>query len=85
MSARMEPLLPELNYTTNQLLYISLAQMWCSVRSPETELHHYMHDSHAPPDARVLNILQNSERFSKVFNCSGGSGMNPIHKCAYFD
>ncbi|KFM67068.1 Endothelin-converting enzyme 1, partial [Stegodyphus mimosarum] len=85
MGARREPLLPELNYTTNQLLYISLAQMWCSVRSPKVELHHYKHDSHAPPDARVINMLQNSERFSEVFNCSVGSGMNPIHKCAYYD
>lgn len=30
-----EPTLPELNYTQNQLFWISAAQLWCAVTRPE--------------------------------------------------
>ncbi|GIY47043.1 endothelin-converting enzyme 1 [Caerostris darwini] len=75
--------LPALNFTTEQLLYISLAQMWCSVSSWEKEQLHYELDIHAPSDIRIIGMLRNLREFSNAFNCPRGSRMNPAERCAF--
>ncbi|XP_057326715.1 neprilysin-2-like isoform X2 [Microplitis mediator] len=41
-------------------------------------------NKHAPLDKRVIGTLSNSPEFSKDFNCSLGSNMNPVKKCSVF-
>ncbi|XP_054713585.1 endothelin-converting enzyme 1-like [Uloborus diversus] len=77
--------LPSLNFTTRQLLFLSMAQMWCTVRSTENEQLHYETDIHTPPNFRIIGMMQNSEEFSKAFFCSPGRPMNPHLKCSFFD
>lgn len=77
--------LPGLPFSADELLYISYAQMWCSVRSIEKQMEHYERDSHSPPEFRIKGTFQNSRRFSEVFNCSHTSFMNPKKKCSVLD
>ncbi|GFR09682.1 endothelin-converting enzyme 2 [Trichonephila clavata] len=76
-------LLPALDFSTEQILYVSLAQMWCSVSSKEKEQLHHDRDVHAPSDIRITGILRNLREFSEAFGCIPGSHMNPIDRCAF--
>lgn len=76
-----ERLLPGLNLTHNQLFFISFAQLWCTNDRDEFLVHKIQTDSFAPAPFRVLGTLQNSEDFSRAFNCPTGSRMNPEKKC----
>lgn len=77
----VEPLLPGLHYTQNQLFWISAAQLWCAVTRPEYDIIQYTTDVHAPNKYRILGTFTNMERFSNDFNCAPGTNMNPINKC----
>ncbi|XP_014772657.1 membrane metallo-endopeptidase-like 1 [Octopus bimaculoides] len=62
-----------------KLFYTMLAQIFCS--SEETNTHNYAdHRTFAPNTARVHKLLQNSELFSKAFQCPQGASMNPQPK-----
>lgn len=76
-----DPLLPGLNYTRNQLYWISAAQTWCTVTKPEFDTLYYTTNEHAPHVFRVIGMFQNAYHFSSDFNCSPGTRMNPINKC----
>lgn len=76
-----EPILPELNYTPNQLFWLSSAQLWCAVTRPEFDTMQYTTDVHAPNEYRIIGTLSNVDSFSHDFNCPSGSNMNPINKC----
>ncbi|KAG8184171.1 hypothetical protein JTE90_010212 [Oedothorax gibbosus] len=76
-------LLPALNLTTKQILYLSQAQMWCSVRSKAKEQLHYDEDVHAPNKLRVNGMMRNLPEFSKEYNCSTNSTMNTIKRCLF--
>ncbi|XP_078482992.1 endothelin-converting enzyme 2 isoform X1 [Ciona intestinalis] len=76
-----ETQLPSLNYTHDQLFFISFAQLWCSVTTPQFRKHQVLVDMHSPPKARVIGTLSNFEEFSKAFSCPKGSPMNPAKKC----
>lgn len=76
-----DPLLPGLNYTQQQLFWISAAQTWCSVERPEYRKMMIATDPHTLNKYRVIGTLSNSEEFSKDFKCSIGSPMNPVDKC----
>jgi len=73
--------LPSLNYTPNQLFWLSSAQVWCSVIRPEDLKKRILTGVHSPNQFRVLGTLHNLEEFSKDFSCPEGSNMNPIKKC----
>ncbi|KAF8796937.1 Endothelin-converting enzyme 1 like protein [Argiope bruennichi] len=75
--------LPALDFSTEQILYIALAQMWCSVRSKQKEQLHYDQDIHAPSNIRIAGMLRNLREFSEAFNCPSGSFMNPVEKCSF--
>lgn len=77
-----ESQLPGLNYTSNQLFWISVANTWCTCHRKESLRQDILTDSHSPPKYRVLVPLRNSEYFHKDFNCKEGSNMNPKDKCS---
>ncbi|KAK4879936.1 hypothetical protein RN001_008082 [Aquatica leii] len=76
-----EPKLPGLNYTPQQMFWISAANTWCSVYRPETLKLRVLTGYHSPGNFRVLGPLSNQDQFAQDFNCPLGSTMNPRHKC----
>lgn len=69
--------LPNLNFTSNQLFWIAAAQLYCGrtyllgfrVQTDYEEVH-------APNRYRVIGMFQNSDEFSRDFQCKVGSNMN---------
>ncbi|XP_023678299.1 endothelin-converting enzyme 2b isoform X1 [Paramormyrops kingsleyae] len=76
-----EKRLPALDMTNDQLFFVGFAQVWCSVRTPESAHEGLMTDPHSPPRFRVIGTLSNSPDFSEHFNCPVGSPMNPGQRC----
>lgn len=70
--------LPGLNLTENQLFFLSFAQVWCDISTPQSEHLSAMEDAHSPPRLRVLGTLANSRSFAQEYQCKPGSRMNPI-------
>lgn len=77
-----ERTLPGLNYTSNQLFWISAAMNWCAKYRPEVLTLAIATDTHSLSEFRVLGPLSNTRYFSQDFNCPLGSRMNPEHKCS---
>ncbi|KAI1296489.1 Neprilysin-2 [Halotydeus destructor] len=78
----VEPLLPGLNLTHDQLFFLNYAQIWCGSMRPEDALSKIRSSVHSPGPIRVLGPLSNSRDFSKAFSCPLGSRMNPKKKCS---
>ncbi|KAG8569550.1 hypothetical protein GDO81_014456 [Engystomops pustulosus] len=76
-----EQVLPSLGLTNDQLFFVGFAQVWCSVRTPESSHEGIMTDPHSPSRYRVIGSVSNSRAFSKHFQCPEGSPMNPAKKC----
>ncbi|KAM7448959.1 hypothetical protein ABFA07_002968 [Porites harrisoni] len=76
-----EALLPGLDKTNEQLLFISFAQMWCSSFRPSAAYHMAKEDTHTLANYRVIGSLSNLKEFSEAFKCPLGKGMNPEKKC----
>ncbi|XP_029801745.1 endothelin-converting enzyme 1 [Suricata suricatta] len=76
-----EQTLPTLGLTNNQLFFLGFAQVWCSVRTPESSHEGLITDPHSPSRFRVIGSVSNSREFSEHFHCPPGSPMNPHHKC----
>ncbi|XP_036386960.1 endothelin-converting enzyme 1 isoform X2 [Megalops cyprinoides] len=76
-----EPLLPALDMTNRQLFFVGFAQVWCSVRTPESSHEGVITDPHSPSRFRVIGTISNSREFSKHFNCKPDTPMNPRRKC----
>lgn len=76
-----EETLPGLNFSPNQLFFITFAQTWCAVDRPETLKKTILTDVHSPNEFRILGALKNNKEFSYEFKCPKGSKMNPIKKC----
>lgn len=76
-----DPVLPGLNYTSNQLFWISGAQLWCSVTRPAYIQASNVMADHTPDKYRIIGAYSNLEHFAKDFNCESGSKMNPVDKC----
>ncbi|XP_041130174.1 endothelin-converting enzyme 1-like isoform X1 [Polyodon spathula] len=73
--------LPSLGLTNQQLFFVGFAQVWCSVRTPESSHEGMITDPHSPSRFRVIGTVSNSQEFSKHFHCPAGSPMNPTRKC----
>lgn len=73
--------LPRLNYSINQLFWISSAQTWCAAFRPEEMKKRILTGVHSPNQFRVLGPLRNMKEFSSDFNCPIDSKMNPSVKC----
>ena len=67
-------------YTSEQLFFISYAQIWCSNVTPESLKNQILNGVHSPGRYRVRGPLSNSEDFAEHFNCPQGP-MNPPDKC----
>lgn len=76
-----DQLLAGLNYTANQLFWISAAQLWCAVTRPEFDTLQYATNAHSPFNYRIIGAFRNSHNFSSDFNCAPNSRMNPVDKC----
>lgn len=76
-----EKRLPAVNLTNDQLFFVGFAQVWCSVRTPESAHEGLMTDPHSPPRYRVIGTLANSPDFSRHFNCPTGTPMNTGKRC----
>nr|XP_046909765.1 neprilysin-1-like [Dermatophagoides farinae] len=77
----IEPLLPGLNLTHDQLFFLNYAQIWCGSMRPEDALNKIRSSVHSPGPIRVLGPLSNSYDFSNAYSCEIGNRMNPIKKC----
>ncbi|XP_010127901.1 PREDICTED: endothelin-converting enzyme 2-like, partial [Chlamydotis macqueenii] len=76
-----EKRLPALGLTNHQLFFVGFAQVWCSVRTPESSHEGLVTDPHSPDKYRVIGTLSNSRDFVKHFGCPLGSPMNPGKHC----
>lgn len=73
--------LPGLDLSPEQLLFLSNAQLFCSLYE---EAHYWeeLKERHAIDKYRVWGIVSNSIDFAKAFNCTLGSKMHPVtDKC----
>ncbi|XP_053136999.1 endothelin-converting enzyme 1 isoform X2 [Hemicordylus capensis] len=76
-----EETLPALGLTNPQLFFVGFAQVWCSVRTPESSHEGLVTDPHSPSRFRVIGTVSNSKEFSEHFQCRPGAPMNPLRKC----
>ncbi|KAJ7998642.1 hypothetical protein DPEC_G00207000 [Dallia pectoralis] len=76
-----EASLPALEMTNQQLFFVGFAQVWCSVRTPESSHEGVITDPHSPSRYRVIGTVSNSHEFSEHFGCKANAPMNPVHKC----
>lgn len=77
----VEPGLPGLNYTSQQMFWISAANLWCSKLTPNQLKSTVMYSEHSPRQYRANGPLSNVPEFSKDFNCPKNSQMNSPNKC----
>ncbi|XP_031308234.1 endothelin-converting enzyme 2 isoform X3 [Camelus dromedarius] len=76
-----EQQLPAVGLTNHQLFFVGFAQVWCSVRTPESSHEGLVTDPHSPARFRVLGTLSNSRDFLRHFGCPVGSPMNSGQLC----
>lgn len=77
-----EPQLPGLEqYTSEQIFFLSYANLWCGVETPERLEDQILTDPHSPSKYRVLGPLSNNEDFAAQFKCPAGSPMNRVNDC----
>lgn len=79
-----EQCLPNLNYTPNQMFWISFANSWCTKERKEQLRSTMLARSHPPSMYRIYGVVINSKTFPKDFNCPTGSKMNPSKKCTFW-
>ncbi|KAI0636818.1 Metalloprotease [Trametes polyzona] len=72
-----EFLLPGLNYTREQLFFISFARAWAQNIKPEAAVARVRTDPHSPNRYRVEGTLSNLPEFAKAFKCSPKAKLNP--------
>merc|ERR1712126_270984 len=72
-----EPALPGLTqFTPEQMFFISNAQVWCEISTPEHLLGQVLGHPHTPGRFRVIGPLGNSEDFQAAYGCPVDSAMN---------
>lgn len=76
-----ELILPNLNYTNDQMYWMSLAIMSCMKMRKEQLIYVTGVDTHTLPPYRINGVLSNIQEFADAFNCSINSKMNPEQKC----
>lgn len=74
--------LPGLEHMSNeQLFFLSFANTWCEVLTPEKMEIKLRQDSHSLSSLRVIGSVSNSKDFAEAYNCPLNSPMNPKKKC----
>lgn len=69
--------MPGLNYTPQQMFWISAGQVWCSVYRREAMENRVRTGVHSPGQFRVIGPMSNMQEFANDFNCAVGTTMNP--------
>ncbi|KAF9567593.1 zincin [Agrocybe pediades] len=72
-----EYLLPGLNFTREQLFFISFARVWARAMKPEAAVQRIRTDPHSPSRYRVDGTVSNIPEFAQAFNCSKKAKLNP--------
>ncbi|MFZ5477523.1 MAG: M13 family metallopeptidase [Myxococcota bacterium] len=67
--------------TDAQLFFVSFAQGWCTVQSPEFEKMLVLSNPHSPSKHRVNGPLSNLPEFHAAFACAEGTPMRPANAC----
>uniref|UniRef100_A0A3P9B557 endothelin-converting enzyme 1 n=1 Tax=Maylandia zebra TaxID=106582 RepID=A0A3P9B557_9CICH len=62
-----EKRLPAVNLTNDQLFFVGFAQVWCSVRTPESAHEGLVTDPHSPPRYRVIGTPMNTGKRCEVW------------------
>jgi len=70
-----ENLLPGLNYTREQIFFLSFARIWATNTKPQTVIRS---DPRSPARWRVDGTLSNIPEFAEAFKCPTGSKLNPL-------
>lgn len=76
-----EEKLPGLDYTPEQMFWISAANSWCAKYTFLYMIETLSKDVHAPDKIRILGAFANQEDFANDFKCAVNSTMNPLQKC----
>ena len=76
-----EKKLPGLDLSPEQLYFLAFGQVWCTRYRESAAIMQIQNGVHSLSMFRVIGTLQNSEEFSKAYNCPLGSHMNPKKKC----
>lgn len=69
--------LPGLNYSPEQLFFLSFARAWVQLTRPATAVSRVRTDPHSPPYWRATGTLKNLDAFHKAWGCKSGTRMNP--------
>uniref|UniRef100_A0ABD2WCJ0 Endothelin-converting enzyme 1 n=1 Tax=Trichogramma kaykai TaxID=54128 RepID=A0ABD2WCJ0_9HYME len=76
-----EDKLPGLDYTPEQLFWITAMSFLCSKKTYERLFDDFVLEDHTPDEFRAIGMLMNSRSFAKDFQCPTNSRMNPTDKC----
>ena len=74
-------ILPGLEFTEEQLWWISYGRIYCEVHEPGYYDPSIYFGVHAAGQARINGVVANFEEFADAFQCAAGSPMNPENKC----
>ncbi|KAJ7445711.1 Metalloprotease [Mycena galericulata] len=77
LKAGDEYLLPGLNYTREQLFFISFARIWGGVIKTAAQVQRVRTDPHSPNIYRVDGTVFNIPEFAAAFNCPKTAKLNP--------
>lgn len=67
--------------SNDQLFFVSFAQVWCSLITPEQAQLRLTTDPHAPARFRAIGPLANAPAFAEAFQCAPGTPMAPTNRC----
>ncbi|XP_020278890.1 neprilysin-like [Pseudomyrmex gracilis] len=70
------------DYSEDQIFFLTYAQFLCESALPEQIREAILWDVHSVKEIRIRGSFSNSREFSKSYNCSLGTPMNPEKKCA---
>jgi len=77
LKAGDEYALPGLEYTREQLFFISFARAWAQNIKPAAAVQRVRTDPHSPNNFRVDGTVYNVPEFAKAFKCSKKAKLNP--------
>lgn len=73
---------PVANFSAEQLFFVSHAQLWCTVQTPEFLRIWVKTDPHPPSSYRINLTMSNTPAFAEAFQCAAGTPMNPTTRCS---